>query len=393
MVDIHQFSDSRVNRIPQLIIGFGGVLLLSVFGEWVVLGEMRLDWFRSTDLFGYIITTSPFVFGIIYGGYWLERSGLGPERYARIVKWLLGGLGVYLGINLFIILVFPAEIDLSFFFGWVRFAIAMGAAGGLLIGIIEARAIQRERAAERAIVHAEELEYRSDQLEFFNSILRHDVLNGMTVIRGHAELLVEDLDEDDHHQHAETILRWSDDVVDIVQRVRNVIQTLTRESEHQLTNVGLSAIITEEVARVQSAYPEVTFETDIHNEVHVKGDELLNEVIGNVLSNAAIHNDPDELCVTVTTEKDEERGTIRTRISDTGQGVPDDRKDAVFRRGETDRTSGGFGLFFVDAMVGAYGGEVWIEDNAPQGATFVIELPLRRPSKAAGSTSELVPSR
>lgn len=143
MASLSHVSSSRTNWIPKLIIGFGGILLFSAFGEWVVLGESRLDWFLSTDFIGYLATTSPFVLGIMYGGYWLERSGLSPERYVRIIKWLLGGLVVYLGINLFIISVFPAEIGLQFLFGWVRFAIAMGAAGGLLIGIIEARALQR----------------------------------------------------------------------------------------------------------------------------------------------------------------------------------------------------------------------------------------------------------
>nr|WP_239641328.1 ATP-binding protein [Haloarcula japonica] len=39
-------------------------------------------------------------------------------------------------------------------------------------------------------------------------------------------------------------------------------------------------------------------------------------------------------------------------------------------------TGSGFGLFFVDSMVEEYGGTVWVEDNEPTGAVFVIELPL-----------------
>ncbi|UVE52251.1 HAMP domain-containing histidine kinase (plasmid) [Haloferax larsenii] len=367
---------SRVKQLPQLIMGFGGLLLFSVLGEWAVLGELRVDWLLSTDFLGYIVTTSPFVLGLLYGGYWLEQSALEPARYARVGWWLLAGLVIYVGINLFIISVFPAEIDLSFFFGWVRFAIAMGSAGGLVIGIIEARAIQRERAAERAIVSAEELRYRSDQLEFFNSILRHDVLNGMTIIRGHAELLTEDLETEEERRSAETILRWSDEVVDVIQRVRAIIQRLTGQSKLPLTSVDLSTIVAEEVERVQQTYPRVTFETRVPDEVHVKGDELLSEVFGNVLTNAVIHNDCDGLTVTVTVEVDDEAGTVRTHVADTGQGVPDDEKDAIFRRGESNRESGGFGLFFVDTMVSVYGGDVWVEDNDPQGAVFVIELPL-----------------
>ena len=385
----HVFAP-RVKELPQLIMGFGCLLLFSVVGEWVVLGDMRVGWIFSTDFLGYIVTTSPFVLGLLYGGYWLDQSVLKPARYARIGWWLLTGLVVYLGINLFIISVFPAEIDLSFFFGWVRFAVAMGAAGGLVIGIIEARAIQRERAAERAIVSAEELQYRSDQLEFFNSILRHDVLNGMTIIRGHAEFLVEDLETEDERQSAETILRWSDEVVDIIQRVRAIIQRLTGQSKLPLTNVDISDIVVEEVERVQQTYPSVSFETHVPDEVHVEGDELLSEVVGNVVTNAVIHNDRNGLEVFVTVEVDEETETVRTRIADTGQGVPDEQKDAIFRRGESESGSGGFGLFFVDTMVGIYGGDVWVEDNDPQGAVFVIELPLQEGTRSVETHSGLV---
>jgi signal transduction histidine kinase len=66
------------------------------------------------------------------------------------------------------------------------------------------------------------------------------------------------------------------------------------------------------------------------------------------------------------------------RVADDGPGVPDELKDAVFRRDETGMTEtavgSGFGLFFVDQMMDRYGGSVRIEDNEPRGAVFVLEL-------------------
>lgn len=34
-------------------------------------------------------------------------------------------------------------------------------------------------------------------------------------------------------------------------------------------------------------------------------------------------------------------------------------------------------------MVDSYGGDVWVEDNDPEGAVFVIELPLEERSNTA----------
>jgi PAS domain S-box-containing protein len=223
-----------------------------------------------------------------------------------------------------------------------------------------------------------DLQRQTDQMEFFNSILRHDVLNGMTVIKSRAEFLAEDL-EGAQLQDAETIIHWSNDIVTIIQRVRTVLETLTGASDPQLEPTDLSATLRSEVDRVQATYPEVTFETAIPDAVTVRANELLGEVLGNVITNAIDHNDTDGLCVSVTVDDhDETDDHVTVRIADNGRGIPDDVKEAVFRREETGHaksTGSGFGLFFVDSMVTEYGGDVWVEDNEPQGTEFVIELP------------------
>jgi sensor histidine kinase regulating citrate/malate metabolism len=33
------------------------------------------------------------------------------------------------------------------------------------------------------------------------------------------------------------------------------------------------------------------------------------------------------------------------------------------------------GLYLVETLVTGYGGEVWVEDNDPEGSVFVVELP------------------
>ncbi|MBX0325624.1 GAF domain-containing protein [Halomicroarcula sp. F13] len=222
------------------------------------------------------------------------------------------------------------------------------------------------------------LQHQTDQMEFFNSILRHDVLNGMTVIRSRAEFLMEELDGD-QLQDAETIVDWSNDIVTIIQRVRTVLETLTGTGDPQLEPVALSSVLRSEVDRVRTTYPEVAFDTEIPNSVTVQANELLGEVLGNVITNAVDHNDTDGLRVSVSVDSyDEREDFVTVRVADNGRGVPDDIKETIFRREETGHaksTGSGFGLFFVDSMVTEYGGDVWVEDNVPQGAEFIIELP------------------
>ncbi|MFB6178388.1 MAG: ATP-binding protein, partial [Halorientalis sp.] len=218
---------------------------------------------------------------------------------------------------------------------------------------------------------------KTSQLEFFNSVIRHDVLNGMTVIQARADVLVERIEDDRSRQCAQIIQEWSDDIVGVVQRVRSVIDTITGEASVELSPIPLTERLEDELSTIRSAYPSVSVEMETPGDVTVLADSLLGDVLGNVLKNAIEHNDPTDISLSVSVTTDSEFATIR--IADTGSGVPDDQKEEIFRRGETGHvksTGSGFGLFFVDSMITEYGGTVWVEDNEPTGAVFVIELPL-----------------
>jgi PAS domain S-box-containing protein len=220
-----------------------------------------------------------------------------------------------------------------------------------------------------------QLERQTEQMEFFNSILRHDVLNAVTVIKGRAEFLAAEL-EGQELDDVETIVRWSDDVTEIVQRVRTVLETLTREGDPELEPMDVDAELRAEVERVRATYPGVEFRTEIPGGTTVLANELLGDVLGNIVTNAIEHNDAEGLRVSTTVERDDD--AVAVRIADNGQGVDDDRKEAIFRRGATGHAKSigsGFGLFFADAMVAEYGGDLWVEDNDAGGATFVLRLP------------------
>lgn len=218
-----------------------------------------------------------------------------------------------------------------------------------------------------------ELERRNEELEVFNSLLRHDVLNGLTVIRTRADILAEEL-EGEQRQFAETIVKWSDNITGLVGRIRTVLATLVGE-ETELERVNLSRVLREQIDTINSAYPAVEFDSDVPDDVFVVANDLLADVFKNIITNAVEHNDPERLRVKTTVSVDVD--TVTVTIADNGTGIRDEIKDEIFRRGRTGhvkRTGSGFGLFFVDGMVTAYGGSVRVEDNDQGGATFVIEL-------------------
>jgi PAS domain S-box-containing protein len=237
-------------------------------------------------------------------------------------------------------------------------------------------ATNTEVALERAS-NERELSRQNDRLEFLTSLLRHDILNGMTVIQGQTDMLADKADED-VERHVETIRAWNTDIVELVQHVRAMLDTLTGGRRETIGPTDLSATLGDELDRVRRSHPGVEFEADVPSGVTVTANEFLHEVLGNVITNAVDHNDSEDPRVEVTVDAGPDR--VQVRVADNGPGVPDERKETVFRRDETGhaKSSGsGFGLFFVDTMVSEYGGDVWIEDDHPTGSVVVMELPTQ----------------
>lgn len=71
--------------------------------------------------------------------------------------------------------------------------------------------------------------------------------------------------------------------------------------------------------------------------------------------------------------------TVRLTISDTGHGISPRDRDKLFLPKFSTRSRGtGLGLAIVSHIIADHKGRVWVEDNEPRGARFIIELPTGR---------------
>ncbi|NHN64507.1 response regulator [Haloarcula sp. JP-Z28] len=231
------------------------------------------------------------------------------------------------------------------------------------------------RALRYAVVRSRQqraIQRQTDQMDFFNSILQHDILNGMNVIRARGEFLEETLDSEER-EYASTIVQWSDDLIELTEKVRSVLETVTdgdgRDQEHR----ELQAVLADAADRARSVSDDCTVTID-QQAVTVVADELLDDVFGNLFLNAVEHGGDDVTIDVTTTVAD---GTVTVCLADDGDGIPSSDARRIFERGEKGSESGGtgFGLYFVDTMVRSYGGDIWVEDSDLGGAAFYVELP------------------
>jgi len=106
------------------------------------------------------------------------------------------------------------------------------------------------------------------------------------------------------------------------------------------------------------------------------------QVLYNLVSNA-IKFSPPGSSARLQARSDE--GFLVLSVSDSGPGVPEDDREAVFEefRQLTDgeRAGGsGLGLSITRKLVELHGGRIWVEETPGGGATFVVRLPETPPT-------------
>lgn len=218
------------------------------------------------------------------------------------------------------------------------------------------------------------LEEQRDDLRMLNQVMRHDIRNDLQLVQAYASLLHDHVDEEGR-EYLDVIERSTENAVSLTTTARDLTQVILQE-DAEAGRVSLARTLNQQVEEVRSAHPEavVTVAGSIPATA-VVGDEMLGSVFRNLLRNAIQHNDktPPEVTVSATEEDD----AVEVRIADNGPGVPDAQKEAIFGKGEKGLESpgAGLGLYLVQSLVDAYGGDVWVEDNDPEGAVFVVRLP------------------
>jgi len=228
-------------------------------------------------------------------------------------------------------------------------------------------AIERHQQEQR-------LTRQNEQMDFFNSVLRHDMLNGMNVIMAQAEFLESDLEDPDRVDRARSIGEWSRDITDLTKTVRSTLETVTEADDDSLRDVSLPAVVETKIEQVEAVSDRVAFERSFPEECAIRANDLFGDVVGNLLTNAVEHTD-GETRVTVAAAVDGPMVTLT--VADDGPGIDPDRRGDLFGRGQKGQSSSGtgFGLFFVSSMVESYGGTVRVEESDRGGAAFVLELP------------------
>ncbi|MDK2795723.1 MAG: hypothetical protein PWQ58_922 [Archaeoglobaceae archaeon] len=196
----------------------------------------------------------------------------------------------------------------------------------------------------------ERIEKDEEELRFLLKILRHDLLNVFTGIKGYLELYKSENDP--------IFLEKAEKYID---RGVNVIKVVKQLEAGEMREFEIRKVV-EELSKMYAV------EVEVKGDAKVIADDGIYTVFGNLIENAIEHGKATKIFVEI--EKSADRVTVR--FSDNGSGFTENARNKAFKESYSEKGSG-LGLFIVKKLMEKYGGTVELQGKN----TLVLSFPLR----------------
>ena len=204
--------------------------------------------------------------------------------------------------------------------------------------------------------------------EILTRVLRHNVRNDLTVIRGRAELIAQEA-TGSNATHAADLVRSSENLLSTTSMARRIREVIDRREQRSETDVN--DLVDDVVAEVRTEFDAATVAVDHDATATLELHPNFEYAVRQALVNGIEHND-EQPRVEVTVDR---TGTsVVVRIGDDGPGISDAEVTPI-RNGEEGALShgSGLGLWIIDRVVSYSGGAVRFDADA-DGTSVTMEF-------------------
>ena len=234
---------------------------------------------------------------------------------------------------------------------------------------------------EKAAVLAKNEQLRANLLRSIS----HDLRTPLTSISGNADTLLHSynmLDEQTRKQVFTDIYDDAQWLTGLVENLLSITKITDGSVKLHLSDQVIDDIVSEALRHIDRRSAEHHITVDCGDEpLLVRVDAgLIMQVLINLVNNAVKYTPPGSN-IRITAIQQEKAAEIC--VSDDGPGIPDERKELVFKMFFTgsnliadSRRSLGLGLALCQAIIHAHHNEMTLKDNLPHGCIFSFTLPL-----------------
>lgn len=209
----------------------------------------------------------------------------------------------------------------------------------------------------------------------------HEFKTPLTSIEGYATLLQNDsLSDEDRREYSRLIIESTKKLSNLTSNILQLSKLETQEIAPKRHSFLLDEQIRQALLLLEPQWSKKQLELDIEMPTvrFFGSEELLFQVWLNILSNA-VKFTPNGGKITVGMELS--ANSVSVKISDTGCGISEDIQKHIFEKfyqGDSARAveGNGLGLALVYKIVSLCAGDVRVESEPGNGATFTVSLPI-----------------
>ncbi|ELY87779.1 multi-sensor signal transduction histidine kinase [Natrialba hulunbeirensis JCM 10989] len=226
------------------------------------------------------------------------------------------------------------------------------------------------------------LEESNERLEQFAYAASHDLQEPLRMVSSYLELL-ESRYADELDQDAQEFIEYA---VDGADRMREMINGLLEFSRVETQGepfepVDLDEVLEDVVRDLRVKIVENDADISAEELPRVAGDgNQLRQVFQNLLSNAIAYSGEEPPEIDIAAHDTGSEWVIS--VSDEGTGIDPDDTDRIFglfqrRHAGDEHTGSGIGLALCRRIIKRHDGEIWVDSELGEGATFSFTLPTR----------------
>ena len=262
------------------------------------------------------------------------------------------------------------------------------------IYILIARDITEEKKIkEEKIAYEKAMELESMKSQFFSNI-SHEFKTPLNIILATMQVINKNIesknikatDEENLNKYMNSIRQNCYRLLRLVNNIIDISKMDYGYYDIELGNYNIVSVV-EDITMSILEYVndkgiELTFDTEIEEEIIACDPDKIERIILNLLSNA-IKYTKDGGKIYVNIGKDDKN--VYISVTDNGIGIPEKKLNTIFERYAqvdnklTRRFNGsGIGLSLVKSLVKMHQGDIYVESKFNEGSKFTIRLPIRQ---------------
>jgi two-component system sensor histidine kinase/response regulator len=231
-------------------------------------------------------------------------------------------------------------------------------------------------------------EEKHEALDMMMDQVAHEIRNPLVAIGGFARRVCDTLGAGDQNK------RYLQLIIQNVLRLEHMIKELIELKTTVISYrepADINEIIRETIGEFTVRIEQKTIDLEIHLAEGLPpifvDREQIKAALANLFENAIEAMTNKTRILTIRSRGSE--GYVEVSVGDTGVGIPKEDLKNIMDPFFTSKTHGGLGLSFTLKIVQAHRGTISVESEPGKGATFTIQLPVKKPA----SNNQLRPQR